>query len=346
MSPNTTSNNLQTQAPTPDRGAQIRQQLQHFESLAEATSKFRAGLGSSNTSDSAAMAEEGEEHSSSPFARLRTSTVFTGDGRPSLKERWARIRSAYQSGRSTPSDPIVRPGTPMPFSPTAPLLSPAVSLLPPRSPSPLSLPPLSLSPPLSESLFPMTISISPPSPSSSSPEESPPRTPSPASAAVATPQMVPSTPPMDPIPEICPNAPKRASAVRRVSRGSRSSLKLGFPRPPSPFPSLPLFNTDGEIVTASVSSLENSPSPSHFLRVSASSPVIYDDDDDEDVSSELVGLVDEAADEWSSSPPAPASTPLSSRSASPSRSSSPVLDEVAELIKMVERAADDWAPSV
>ncbi|EMR65858.1 hypothetical protein UCREL1_7161 [Eutypa lata UCREL1] len=51
MSPNNnaTNNNLQTQAPTPDRGAQIRQQLQHFESLAEATSKFRAGLGSSNT---------------------------------------------------------------------------------------------------------------------------------------------------------------------------------------------------------------------------------------------------------------------------------------------------------
>lgn len=74
--------------------------------------------------------------------------------------------------------------------------------------------------------------------------------------------------------------------------------------------------------------------------------MIYDDDDDEDVSSDLVDLIDEAADEWSSLPPAPASTPLSSRSASPSRSSSPVLDEVAELIKMVERAADDWAPSV
>lgn len=95
--------------------------------------------------------------------------------------------------------------------------------------------------------------------------------------------------------------------------------------------------------------------------------VTVDEDEDEDDMSDIVGLLDEATQEWGWSPaPGPSPSPSPSPSSSPPRSShrtpsrrshrrgypSPLavaptgIDSVPSLIEMVDRAADEWTPSI
>ena len=175
MSPANTNNHnhiaMCLKVPTLDRGVQIRQQVAHFETLA------------ASEQPSTAPSASTPESSSSRISTLKP-TVYTGDGRASLKER-SRLRE--EKRRQSHGSAIERPAAPVPHSPAS-----SDPLSPPT-------PVFSLSP--EPGMTPRRRSISP----LAAPPARTPRTPRTSRV---------TSPTMGVIPEFCPPAPRKERASR------------------------------------------------------------------------------------------------------------------------------------
>ena len=126
-------------APSLDRGVQIRQQVEHFESLAASEQlQSQSSSPSPAPSPSSPMLLLPSTTYSPPSCSLRR-IIFTGDGRTSLKERWSRIREdrrrqSHGYTISRPSAPVPAPACTTPSASASSSSGGPAPVRPPRSP--------------------------------------------------------------------------------------------------------------------------------------------------------------------------------------------------------------------